>query len=471
MLGLMTTGVLALAAGFSAGWVVQALRMRLKLANAEARTTAAISAEAQRRAVAEASVGRIPALEGAIEERDRALFDLKAELAALDARTASERKSMEEKLSIVEDARNKLMDTFKALSADALRSNNQSFMELAQATLEKFQQSARSDLDTRRNAVDQLVQPLRESLQNVDVKLGEMEKTRASAYSELSTQLRSLVETHLPSLHSETANLVKALRQPVVRGRWGEMQLKRVVEMAGMLDHCDFIEQETRGGDGSRLRPDMIIRLPGGKQVVVDSKAPLEAYLNAVDAQDEEAQRAYLADHARQVRAHIAALSRKAYFEQFEPAPEFVVLFLPGEAFFSAALQQDPTLIEYGVNERVIPATPTTLIALLRAVAYGWRQEVLAKNAQEVADLGKQLHERVTRLGEHWADVGERLGKAVDAYNSATYALENRVLVSVRRFRELGTAPDGTKDIEPIRAVEKLPRRLQASELLIDRVI
>jgi DNA recombination protein RmuC len=297
----------------------------------------------------------------------------------------------------------------------------------------------------------------------VDGKLGDLERARIAAYSALDEQLRALVETHLPMLKSETSNLVKALRQPTVRGRWGEIQLKRVVEMAGMVDHCDFIEQETRSTEEGRLRPDLIVRLPGGKRIVVDAKAPVTAYLNALEAGDEATQQTLLADHARQVRDHMVALGRKGYWEQFDPTPEFVVLFLPGEVFFSAALQQDPALIEFGVNERVIPATPTTLIALLRAVAYGWRQEALAENAREVAELGKQLYERIATLAGHWSDVGARLDKAVEAYNSSVATLESRVLVSARRLRDLKAAPEGV-EIEAIEPVERTTRALQVAE-------
>jgi DNA recombination protein RmuC len=385
--------------------------------------------------------------------------------AALEATLLAERKAAEEKLTLLNDARAKLGDAFNALSAEALKSNNQAFIDLARAQLGEFQSGAKSELEAREKAVAELVRPLRESLEKVDGKLGDLERSRIAAYSALNEQLRSLVETHLPALHGETANLVRALRQPVVRGRWGEIQLKRVVEMADMLAHCDFNEQVSRQTEDGRLIPDLIVRLPGGKSIVVDAKAPISAYLNALEAGDEAAQLACLADHARQVREHIVALGRKAYWEQFDPTPEFVVLFLPGEAFFSAALQQDPSLIEFGVKERVIPATPTTLIALLRAVAYGWRQEALAANARDVAALGKQLYERIATLVSHWSDLGKRLDRAVEAYNSSVATLESRVLVSARRLRDLKAAPEGV-ELEPIEPVERATRALQSSEVL-----
>lgn len=461
-------GVLAwLARGALAKAAQAAIEARVRAAEGQlaekTRELESLRIEPERRAAAEAHAARVPGLEAALAERDQALTAHKAKLAEIDTRIAEERKAAEEKLALLNDAQQKLSDAFKALSSDALKSNNQSFIELAQATLEKFQEGARSDLEKRQKAVDELVKPIRESLEKVDGKLGEIEKARVSAYSELNTQLKGLVETHLPRLHNETASLVKALRQPTVRGRWGEIQLKRVVEMAGMVDHCDFVEQESRTTEDGRLRPDLIVRLPGGKQLVVDAKAPVEAYLRAAEAGDDETRQAYLADHARQVRDHIVALGRKGYWEQFESTPEFVVLFLPGEMFFSAALQQDPGLIEFGVNEKVIPATPTTLIALLRAVHYGWRQEALAKNAQEVADLGRQLYERIAKLGEHWANVGDKLGRAVEAYNSATTTLETRVLVSARRLRELKAGAEDV-EIETIEPIERAVRVLQAPE-------
>jgi DNA recombination protein RmuC len=395
----------------------------------------------------------------------RQLGSMSTELRSESVRRAAAETNLENErraLQSVQDSQARLAETFKALSAEALKSTSTQFLELARKELEVHQTGARADLDKRQQAIDAMVKPLQDSLKQVDGKLGELEKSRIAAYSALTEQVRGLVETQLPRLQGETANLVKALRQPGVRGRWGEMQLKRVVEMAQMLEHCDFVQQETRGNeDTGRLRPDLIVRLPGGKQVIVDAKTPLASYIDAIEAPDEATQAAKLADHARQVRDHMTSLGRKAYWEQFQPSPEFVVMFLPGEMFFSAALQQDATLIESGVAEKVIPATPTTLIALLRAVAYGWRQEALAKNAQEVADLGKQLYERIATMTDHWSTVGNRLDQAVKSYNDAVSSLESRVLVSARKLRDLKAGADDV-EIAAIDQVERQPRKLQA---------
>jgi DNA recombination protein RmuC len=348
---------------------------------------------------------------------------------------------------------------FRALSADALARNNRAFLDLAQSTLAQTQQAARGDLDLRQQAIAEMVTPVRASLEKVDSKIQELEKSRAGAYAALHEQVRGLLETQT-QLRSETGKLVTALRTPSARGRWGEIQLKRVVEMAGMLSHCDFVTQTTLFSDEGRLRPDLLVRLPAGKTIVVDAKAPLDAYLQAIEAPDEASRKARLADHARQVRNHLAALGRKSYWDQFDSAPEFAVLFLPGECFFSAALESDPSLIEAGVERNIILATPTTLIALLRAVAYGWRQENLAQNAAEISALGKELFKRLSDMGEHFNKVGKNLERAVDAYNGAVGSLESRVMVSARKFADLKTAPLGL-EIAPLDPVDRNVRRLE----------
>lgn len=388
-----------------------------------------------------------------------------ADKADLATRLEAERNQAQVQVELLTEAKQALSDSFKALSTDALQSNNQAFISLATATFERLQQGAKTDLEARQRAVDQLVKPLADSLQKVDGKIEEIEKARISSYAALTEQVRGLVETHLPTLRNETANLAKALRQPAARGQWGELQLKRVVEMAGMLDHCDFTEQESRTSEDGRLRPDLVVKLPGGRQIVVDAKTPFAAYFDAIESTDEATQKVYMAQHAKQVRDHLTALGRKNYWEHFSPTPELVVMFIPAESFFSAALQEDPSLIECGVNEKVVPATPTTLIALLRAVAYGWRQEKLAQNAEDISKLGKELYERISKVGEHWTELGDRLRKAVEAYNKSTSSLESRVLVSARRFRDLKA---GAEDSEILiqDQIDVIPRTLQAEEFV-----
>ena len=362
--------------------------------------------------------------------------------------------------AVLIDAREALGSTMKSLAADALATNNQSFLLLAKSQLEQVQQKGTHDLDQRKQAVEHLVAPIKESLQKVDGKLQELEVARQGAYSELKEQVRQLTDSQ-KELRTETGNLVTALRSPVVRGRWGEMQLRRVVEMAGMLAHCDFVEQTSvRGDDGGRLRPDVVVRLPGGKQVVVDAKAPLQAYLDALEAKDEDTRRAFLADHARQIRDHIAKLSAKSYWSQFEQTPEFVVLFIPGETFFSAALEHDPTLIEEGVNQQVILATPTTLIALLRAVAYGWNQEKVAESARAVSELGRELYKRLATLTDHFSKVGRGLESAVRAYNDSVGSFERSVLPGARKLKDHGVSPPS--ELAELKEIEIAARSIKA---------
>lgn len=388
------------------------------------------------------------------------------QLADVKARADEQARAAEAKLELVAEAKHSLTNAFKALSADALGAQSRSFIDLAAAHLEKFQVQARGELEARHKAVDALVQPIAESLNKVDGKLGELERARVHAYSSLNEQLRSLVETHLPQLRGETANLVKALRQPNVRGRWGEMQLKRVVELAGMLEHCDFLEQPSASGEDGRQRPDVVVKLPGGRQIVIDAKVPIAAYLDAHEAADDDARSTHLHRHAELVRAHAAALGRKAYWDAFKPSPDFVVMFLPGEMLYTAALQQDAGLIEAVTNEKVVLATPSSLIALLRTIALGWREQALALNAQEVADLGRQLYERIGSLATHWSDVGDKLGKAVGAYNRSVGTLETRVLVTARKFTELKAATADDGELAQPEPVEVQPRAIAAPELV-----
>ena len=421
--------------------------------------------EARGRIAAEERNSRIPELETQLASKDERIASLqaevseaKAQITGLTTQLAEQEKAAKDKLALLEDARQKLSDAFKALSAEALKVNSTQFLELAKTNLDKYQEGARTDLEKRQKAIDELVKPLKESLGKVDEKLGKIEK---ESFTSLTEQIKSLAASER-DLRKETNNLVTALRRPDVRGRWGEIQLKRVVEIAGMVEYCDFVTQESTSTGAGRIRPDMIVKLPNERIVVVDSKTPLDAYLASIEAVDEVTRKEQLKRHAGHVLTQMQNLGAKGYWDQFPQTPEFVVMFLPGEMFFSAALEQEPRLIEMGVEKKVILATPTTLIALLRAVAYGWQQQRVAENAQAISDLGKELYKRICTLGNHFNVLGKSLGRASEAYNSAVGSLERSVLVSARRFNELGAATDA--DLDTPCTVESSIRALQAPE-------
>jgi DNA recombination protein RmuC len=368
-----------------------------------------------------------------------------------------------ERLKAHDDADAKLRETFQALSAEALKNNNEQFLSLAETRLQQTKTETTADIDARKKAIEDLLAPMQKTLDRVDREIKDAERRRLESGAQLIQKIASL-DAVGQNLRDETRRLTDALKRPGVRGRWGELQLKRVVELAGMLEHCHFTEQETLQSDNGRIRPDVIINLPGGKHIVVDAKVPLDAYLRALEAPDEELRQKLRADHARQVRTHISQLSAKNYFDKVPVTPDFVVMFLPGEMFFSAALEQDPTLIEFGVDKRVIPASPTTLIALLRAVAYGWQQEAMEENARKISELGKNLYESVRALGNHFGNLGARLKSTLEAYNDAVGSLEGNVLIKARKFKELQAA-NGGEDVKALEPIDRVPRMLQAPEL------
>ena len=450
MATLSLASIVVFAAGLTAGlivaiavWAVSRLALKQRLSELAAREAALVTLRDE--------------LSSSLQERARLGAELEAERRAAGARETSVR------------------ETFAALSQDALERNNRAFFALAQTKLGEFQQTARVELDGRHKAIADLVQPLKDSLARVDGTLQEVEKERAGSSAKLDEQLRALAQTH-QSLQLETNKLVRALRSPNQRGRWGEVQLRNVVERSGMVAYCDYAEKESVTSDGRRLTPDMIVRLPNGACIVIDSKVPIDAYLNAADHADETAREGLLKEHARQVRDHIRSLGAKSYWARFSPAPELVVMFLPGDPLLSTALQVDPSLFEFAVDQRVIPASPLTLVALLRTVATAWQQQRLAENAEEIQAMGKELYERLTTMAEYVAQVGTALKRAGTAYDEFVGSLDARVLVSARRFRDLGvSAPRELPDIPPVHLDMREPRaaelRVPTQESLIDAEI
>lgn len=380
----------------------------------------------------------------------------------LETTLEQEIKTEAEKERIFLLSERRLSNTFKALSAETLKSTQDQFLSLAQNSLKTQQLEASHELDKRKSAVAEMVLPIAQTLEKVQQQISDSEKNRIGENQSLKQQILHITEAN-QGLQRETQKLVKALRQPIGRGQWGEMQLRRVVEMAGMQEHCDFTTQTTTTTDeGKRLRPDLIVQLPGGQQVIVDSKAPMDAYLEAIETDSDSERATSLTRHAAQVRTHIQQLGSKNYQDQFETTPEFVVLFLPSEAFFSAALTEDSSLIEKGVAQGVILATPTTLIALLRAVSFGWRQETLTENAREISSTGRELYTRLTAFTEHVQKLGRSLNSTVADYNKTVGSLQNRVLTGARKFETLGASPE-TKELAETQEIETLARQMHTS--------
>lgn len=452
MVELVAVGIAAVSVGAGIAWMLARAHGRAQaLTDAQARETRLAAAEAVS-----------DELKKQLSQRDLEASDLRVALAAeqtqraqAEARWTATRQNLEEQRRLLDEAQARLADTFKALSVDALRESNAAFLQLAQRALA-------AELEPRERAMDGLVRPLTEALRRYEDQVRQYEVKGQQAYGSVEKQLEMLA-SRSAELQRETNNLVTALRAPHVRGRWGEVTLHRVVELAGMTEYCDYLEQVTVEGDAGRLRPDMVVRLPNAREVIVDAKVPLVAYLDALSAATDDERQAAMARHAQQVRHHMNALSGKAYWEEFAKAPAFVVMFIPGESFVAAAAHADPALIEDGMARGVVVATPTTLIALLHAIAFGWRQEQVAENAERLRKLGGELHDRIQKFTEHLERVGTALGRATGAFNDAVGSLEHRVLPSARRFRELGAATGA--EIEPTKSVDVQPKSLAAPEL------
>jgi len=404
----------------------------------------------------------LKALQDKFDALDSHAGDLEQQLAREQTAREKEASAAEERLVASRKLGEELKEQFEALSRQALDKNSKSFLDLANTQIKQIVEAAEARESKQKVEMKRLVDPLKESLKGVTEHLDSLEKERVTAYTSLTEQVKSLSEAQV-QIQKEAANLVTALRKPTVRGRWGEFHLKRVVELAGLVEHCDFVEQENVQTDGGRLRPDLIVHLAGGRNIVVDAKTPLDAYLNAIESEDPERREAFIKQHLRQVRDHVKQLSSKLYHDQFKLAPDMVILFLPGESILYEASHADPTLLEFAIENRVLIATPMTLIALLHGVATGWRQDSIAENAQEISHLGQELYERIVTYAEHFEKVGTRLNSAVSSYNKAVGSLESRVLVSARRFKEMGSA--SSQEITELNRVDNAVRDIQSADL------
>jgi DNA recombination protein RmuC len=464
---LAATVFIALIAGLGLGWSMARTAGRRAADDAAAAHQAGLAA--QQTLLGEASrqladaQREVQQLRLAVQEARDSALPIREQNVRLRAELAHQQQVIPEQLALLQNANAQLKASFSELASAALRASTEEFLKLADQKLGNVQKDALGQIEQRQLALDQLIKPIRDALTQVDQKLAEGERARIETGSTLGTLIKQIGQGQ-DQLRGATQNLVRALRTPSVRGRWGEIQLKRVVEMAGMLAHCDFDEQPSLLAEHGRQRPDLIVKLPGGKTIVVDAKVPLEAYLDATDAQDEAVRDGRMVHHARQVRDHMSKLGAKSYWEQVQPSPEFVVMFLPGESFFQAALQHDPELIDYGVRCQVFPASPITLIALLQVVAQGWRHERLAQNAEEVQALGKELYARVSKMTDYLDTLRTRLDGTVKAFNDVVGSYETRVLVTARKFKELG-ATSGT-EIDPLQPIDTVPRILHSANLL-----
>ncbi len=387
---------------------------------------------------------------------------LREDNARLGSQLEAQQAAMAEKSRSFEQAQRQFEATFKSLAGDVLKASTSEFLKLAETNFKALHHKASSEFEQREKAVESMVKPIRETLEKTDQQIRSMEKDREAAFGSLTQHLKFMARAQ-EQLQGETRNLVKALRRPEVRGQWGEMTLKRLAELAGMVEHCDFDQQRSVDTDGGKQRPDMVVRMPGGREIIVDAKAPMDAYLGAIEAQDDNSRAVEVQRHARNVRDRVRELASKSYWQQFPESPDFVVLFIPGDQFLSAALEIDPKLLEDAMADKVVLATPSSLVALLRAVAYGWRQEALAENAEHIRTVGEELYERLSTFADHLSRLGSHLNRSVDSYNKAVGSFDSRVLPGARKFNEMGI--QGKKDLPEPEPVERLPRSVQGEDV------